>query len=799
MEKLFWTLYNVHTEDEIDQIIKKSKLLSDRNNWVPFGNENIGEGNYGLFDAQQHKSMPALAEKITNSIDAMLVKKCIEFGVNPQSNDAPNNMVEAVAKFFDVKDGEIGELSEKERRNLAENIQILVTGEKPTGGVKPSLTIYDDGEGQNPENFHNTFLSLLKRNKIKIKFVQGKYNMGGTGAVVFCGEKKYQLIASKRAKNLNKLHENKFGFTLVRQRPYDSYDEDVRATYYETFQPNGEIPSFSIDELDLGLYNRNFKTGSIVKLYSYQLPRGSRSDATLDLWRELNSIMYHLPIPVLIYEKRPYGGKSDSKPVLGNRSRISIDSRDMVEKSLNLSLKIDEKIPPVDIIITIFKEKESAKGFVRKKPVIFTVNGQVHAYEGIPFISSKLNLQLFKEKILIQINCSDFGVNLNKLFMSNRTHLKEGEFTNQFTDKIIKSISLNKELRKLHNEEKGKIIKSSNNNSKDFIKDLISKMPADKDLIRLLRKDGTLNFTKQKGNSFQNKFNKKKNKRKLERFPSIFNLKLNPKDGKMYKAIPLNSKGSVEIETNVDDDYLFRPVEKGSLEIKILKKEKIGSKSTSDGMNPNVIDDIIIVDRVGPSDGIIKLLIEPGKKAKIGDKVDVKINLSAPGEDFKCVFTVEVDEKIKKSEKKEPKNESFPDPPKLIRAFKEPSGNEDDLDWSNELLNWDGNDIVKIITDTGEGDYIVEGIIINMDSFSLINFISKNRIKQESQINSLKDIYMIKIYLHTLTLFSIFKKMRDENNNLDELDAEEFITNLIKHYADLLLYEHNQLLNFFDD
>src|SRR5690554_4137190 len=110
--------------------------------------------------------------------------------------------------------------------------------------------------------------------------------MGSTGGVVFCGEKKYQLIVSKRNPKLNNATDNPIGFTLVRRHPLTkSEEEQFKATWYEFFSPNNTIPSFSQKELDLGLYNRKFHYGSIVKLYSYQLPRGSRSDITLNLWR----------------------------------------------------------------------------------------------------------------------------------------------------------------------------------------------------------------------------------------------------------------------------------------------------------------------------------------------------------------------------------------------------------------------------------------------------------------------------------------------------------------------------------
>src|SRR5438132_1578499 len=75
-----------------------------------------------------------------------------------------------------------------------EEIQILADG--PPRNT--SVIVYDNGEGQHPQDFDNTFLSLVRGNKNKIMFVQGKYNMGGSGSIVFCGKKGYQLIASKK-------------------------------------------------------------------------------------------------------------------------------------------------------------------------------------------------------------------------------------------------------------------------------------------------------------------------------------------------------------------------------------------------------------------------------------------------------------------------------------------------------------------------------------------------------------------------------------------------------------------------
>lgn len=796
MEKIFWELYNADSESEVEKIITKHPIFYESENWKPYGGN---KGNFGTFESQQNHPVPALIEKITNSIDATLIKECKLIGLDPKSSEAPKSMNEAVELFYGVKNGEIGELTNTERRELAENIQVIATGDKQ----QPSITIFDMGEGQLPNEFENTFLSLHQNNKASIQFVQGKYNMGSTGAVVFCGEKKYQLIASKKNKHLNNGIESEIGFTLVRRHPLSlNFDNgNFKATWYEYFCPIGKIPSFKSKNLDLGLYNKEFEYGSIVKLYSYQLPRGSRSDFTLDLWRDLNQYMYHLPLPISVYEKRDYAGKTPSKPVLGNRTRIIIDSRDKVEKIIEFSIPKESGLGDISIQVIIFKNEVPHNDFIKNKSIIFTQNGQVHGSEGQSFVSQSLGFSLIKQHTLIHVDCTNIPTEIRQdLFMSNRTHLKQGPKTEKLLDEIVSLLKGNKELKKLNNERKNSLLRDSTSD-KGLLENFLSKLPVDKDVLNLLKKNGSLNFLKSKGTQFNGKnANKDKNGKKLNRFPGVFNVNLKEnKEGKLYRTIPLNSNGIVTIETDVEDDYLFRPIEKGEFQIEVLQKQSQTDIPVNPHPNPspNVTSDVLTVNRVGPSDGTIKLLIKPNEKAKVGDLIEVRAKLTSPGKDFSCVFDVKVDEKISKPKEKD-KNptESFPNLPIPKKAYKEPD-NENDTAWDNPNLNWTGEDIVKVMPETNEdGELLVEAIIINMDSYSLLNFLSKNQIKTEKEIKYIKDKYFLSIYLHSLFLFSIIQKMRKDDEHLKPIDIEEFISKMIKPYASFLLYENYHIEKF---
>ena len=211
-KKLLLELYNASDADALYQLIV-SYGLDGSAYWKPYGGN---FNNAGIFENQQSSPENALVEKLTNSIDAILMKECMIRGTNPKDKTnpkVPQTINAATKMFFNVDNGKWENIVSTERNGIAQNIQIILTGDRKT----PNVAIYDNGEGQNPSNFENTFLSIARGNKNDVPFVQGKYNMGSTGALVFCGDKhRYQLIISRRNSELNDI-DGLIGFTLVRR------------------------------------------------------------------------------------------------------------------------------------------------------------------------------------------------------------------------------------------------------------------------------------------------------------------------------------------------------------------------------------------------------------------------------------------------------------------------------------------------------------------------------------------------------------------------------------------------------
>ena len=117
--KLFFNLYRCKEEKEVEQLLRYYSLLDSPANWDYYGGT---DSNFSVVENQQSRPVPALIEKITNGIDAILMRRCIENGLDPSSPQAPRSIMEAVEKFFpNHKNWDIL----PNRRRQAEDLQIF--------------------------------------------------------------------------------------------------------------------------------------------------------------------------------------------------------------------------------------------------------------------------------------------------------------------------------------------------------------------------------------------------------------------------------------------------------------------------------------------------------------------------------------------------------------------------------------------------------------------------------------------------------------------------------------------------
>ena len=289
----------IHAESEADVIavLKKDGYWDDPEYWRYYGDKDT---NWAQAGGQQSRADFALNEKAINSIDSLLTLKCLLAGVDPEGPQAPPSIRAAVARFIEggsaalkTTGGRIEDWPVDFSREVAENISIFTTESKNAiRGTKPCVNIANIGEGHTPEAFPHTFVSLDRRNKVGIQFVQGKFCQGGSGAIRHCGENKLQLIVSRRHPALLKSpiapgtypkHESDdcWGFTVVRREQASATSKIPVLTYLAPLaakknQRRGGVLRFSAHDMALfpkgdTAYQRRIEYGTLIKLYEYQL------------------------------------------------------------------------------------------------------------------------------------------------------------------------------------------------------------------------------------------------------------------------------------------------------------------------------------------------------------------------------------------------------------------------------------------------------------------------------------------------------------------------------------------------
>ena len=798
MTQFFKKLYFARTEDEIDKVINTHPDIFKQENWYPLGDN---ENNFGIIENQQSNPIAALIEKVTNSIDAVLMRKCLEAGIDPKSEEAPKSMEEAKAKFFE--NHKTWDLSSF-RKQQSESIQIIADGPRRD----TALVIYDDGEGQHPENLENTFLSLLRGNKNEIHFVQGKYNMGGSGAIVFCGKKRYQLIGSKRYDGTGK-----FGFTLIREHPLDREEEKVKKnTWYEYLKVDGEIPAFHAKQQDLGLYNRKFTTGTIIKLYSYDLPAGSRSVISRDLNQSINEYLFEPILPVITVDKKERypDDRNLERDLYGLKRRLEQDNNRYVQKHFSENFK-DSLFGEMKVTCYVFKAKlddrsaaESRESirrefFKNNMSVLFSINGQVHGHYTSEFITRSLKMSLLKNHLLIHVDCTDMDLSFRKeLFMASRDRLKDGEETRALREFLRDKLgSKQGRLAEIEKQRKN-AISVEGGDTTELLKSLSKNLPMNPELMQLLSQTFKLN----QGNGKQKKQTKQIKKPDKEpfnpkRFPSYLKLRTKNDGLKPIAQIPLGGDKAIYFETDVEDHYFDRVEEPGSMRIALLGFRSNNSEGGNKPGSIEGIEDIFNVNISSPHEGTIKMNFNPTKKVDVGDAIQIKATLNGAGGNFDQIFWVKVsDRESPQQPSKKDQLSQAPDLglPQYILAYENQQDQKNTITWEkleDQSVSMEHSTIMHSMV----GDEKLESIYINMDSTVLRNFKSKTRNPNEEQLKVADQKYITSVYLHTLFLYTVtknrkYKVMKESENgdSSDDVDLNDYIKDLFEsHYAEFIL------------
>ncbi|MEM6734564.1 MAG: hypothetical protein AAF620_00720 [Bacteroidota bacterium] len=801
---LFKALYFSKDEQEIERIVSSNPMIFEDINWKPLGGS---KSNYGVVKNQQSNPIAALIEKITNSIDAILTKKCILSGVKPNDKNAPQSMDEAIERFYPNNNWDLTD----QRKRQSEEIQIIADGKGPfpqRNKHATSVIVYDNGEGQHPEDFERTFLSLLKGNKNDIHFVQGKYNMGGSGAIVFCGKKRYQLIASKRYTN-----DGDFGFTLIREHPKRETDQ-TKETWYEYLLVDGKIPSFSIDELDLGLENRTFRTGTILKLYSYQFPSGYYGFAQ-DLNQSINEYLYQPALPILTKDtkERYPNQKILVNPLFGLKRRLVQEKNDYLDDYFSLNFD-DSLFGKMNVSCFVFKSKVKSfnvketkqeiqrRYFKNNMSVLFSLNGQVHGHFTMEFISRSLKLNFLKSHLLIHVDCTEMDYGFRKeLFMASRDRLKDGEETQALRKYLAQALIKSDRLKDIQKRRQHAVDIDTTSSSNQLLKSFTKNLPLDSNLMKLLSKTFKLDLSAKKSKKKAQPRKPGKEKQEIpfepKRFPSRFKLRAKNDGGTEITKIPLGGTKTILFDTDVENNYFDRIEEPGDLQISILNMQSNDAEGGDAPGTPKALTEVFNVSKSSPNKGTIKIGLNPKAPVEVGDSMQLKVTLTAPGENFDEIFWVKIANPQKKKENapKMEDEETLGIPP-LRFAYKDKEGKATDaVSWEDvELATNEQMDYSTVMVPEAEGESLKQ-IFVNMESTVLMDYKSTIKNANEEQIQIANRKYFTSVYFHTLFLYTITKnrgyqiqRKDEEKEDLQYVDVGTYLKDLFdNHYSSFIL------------
>lgn len=798
VRELFCELFSAAMETEVDHVLAKySRYTADSTNWHPLGGN---ESNFGIVEAQQAYPVASLVEKITNSIDAILMRKCYEAAIDPKSPEAPRSMEEAVQRFFHRDSGRWFEnwYLPQFRQQQAEDIQIHADGPR----METSLVIYDNGEGQHPHDFELTFLSLLKGNKNDIHFVQGKYNMGGTGAIVFCGKKRYQLMGSRRFDGTGN-----FGFTLVREHPMTEDElKTKKSTWYEYFKIDGKIPSFPIDSLDLGLKGRTFTTGTVIKLYSYDLPSGARSVISRDLNQSINEFLFEPALPIYTIDKaeRYPKDKNLARELFGLKRRVEAEDSKYVEETFSENYEATD-IGRMKVTCYIFRSKVDGRSvketkntiqrefFKNNMAVLFSMNGQVHGHYTSEFISRSLKMPLLKNHLLIHLDCTPMKYAFRKeLFMASRDRVKDSTETRRLRT-CLSDLLQKSRLRDIYKSRKDSISLESGDTS-ELLKSFSKSIPMNSDLMKLLQNTFKIDLPSDKSKGKKPKTKQKDKEEKVpflpQRFPSFFKLVDSGTEEKPAAKIPLGGMRSVKFATDVEDQYFDRSHEPGDLQISLLGFKPNDTTGGTDKGSPKDLSDLLNVSRSSPNKGQIRIAMNPTSEVQIGDLIQIKAVLEGPGDKFEELFWVQIVDKEKPPQPKKKDEEVRPESlglPQYHLVYKDPQDGHLTWDQFEERANSEMNFKV-IMHPLVEGDKL-EAVFINMDSSVLKNYKARVKSISEEQIELSEKKYVSSVYFHTIFLYTIARNLNYSVKQGDsEVDLGDFLKDVFSsYYSEFLL------------
>lgn len=470
-QELFDKLVSATREHEVDAIVES---LKGRVKWKPINGD---YGNRRAISLLSKDSISALSERNYNSQDSVGIKELLLRGIDPLDRaKTPKSIAELGEMCFGLKGGSLGADFET-RIELSYHVINFAQGDKDD----VALSVLDDGEGIEPARMEETILSIGKSTKAGLPFTHGQWGHGGSGSYVFCGEKGYTFIATRRHPDLQP--GCPLGFTLVREVPADEMIPEWKQAPYLEYLVDTDGKIFTIPPQEPKFPNelklpQTFRFGCWIKMFHYDLPSKGQINGVA-LKTKLDLLVLRPLLPVRVVECRSEVYKTDANTALayGILNRFSSE-REELKKAIKIDTRIGlkERFGVQSIDVYVYQHKNTLTDIMKKKKgeneldehvrtpvnmhyvdkanaISFSVSGQLNFGISQVRLQSSTNFRSLYEYMLVHVDLTNMPPSIrSKVLPSSRQGRFDTEAGRQLEQLIFDELKANPELGELDQE-----------------------------------------------------------------------------------------------------------------------------------------------------------------------------------------------------------------------------------------------------------------------------------------------------------------------------------------------------------
>lgn len=475
--------------------------------WKPFDGD---YANMGRIRALSRDSISALSERNMNSQDHVAIKELLLKGIDPHDRSkAPKSPAEMAEICFELKGGMLGG-DYKTRERLGYHIINFAEGTKD----RPTISVLDDGEGIEAARMEETILSLGKSTKGDLPFTHGTWGHGGSGSLLYCGEKRYTFIACRKHPSLQP--DSPIGFTIVREVPVAQMVPYFKETYMEYLVGDDDkvltVPTQEPQFPKEVKLSQSFRFGCWVKMFDYQLPeKGVISGKALKKYLDLLVVRPILPVRLTECRSSLYDVKgNESAYAYGVLNKYS-EEPDVIKKIVPIDTKIGlkQKYGVRGIEVYVFQHKTALTALRKHKykytadedkvripqnmdlvdknrAVSFTVNGQVNFGVSQTRIETWTKFDSIAPYMLVHVDINRMPPGMrSKILTSSRQDKLDTDQYKELERLVFEELNANLELQDINEEYK--VLDAQNATKPEQLERLIRKFSA---IARVFREGG---------------------------------------------------------------------------------------------------------------------------------------------------------------------------------------------------------------------------------------------------------------------------------------------------------------------